>query len=545
MGDYGALRERAVRFLSAAGGRASLADLARHLFGAASPEPWVGLLGRVLGPEFVIAGGEVALTCPGPAPDTPPEGLTLTVLDIETTGLDPASSRPVQVSAIRLRPGGRPAVFYSLVRPDRPVRRGLKKFPRAAELDAAPDLKTLLGELAGFIEGVVVGQDIRWQWEFLASLGRQLGVSWPHLPVLDSAVLARHLWPDLGKPSLERLAGRVGAPVLPRDRADHDARMLAAVVPRLLAEARERGIRTWGELEAVAGWPALAGVRLPNLGAVPAGPGVYILRDGSGRALYVGKSRNLRARVRSYFNRPPAYNRHLEGLPALTRSVETVPCGSELSALLLEGRLIAELGPPYNRVRRLRGPVFVYRTPEAPSRWHIGGRVPPAAPFFAAFDTRRDAEAALAEARRTLPLPGCRRRLPARRTDDCPLAKFGDPCRVCRGEVTAEGYGEVLTLAQEAVARLGGTFGLILFGPPEPEVHLWAGGAYRGWLGESALSAEGLGTLLNGRPDPLGTVLFWRWHRLNPRAGLKVPLEYPPGDLSGLADRLRAALAPG
>ncbi|MER3396923.1 MAG: hypothetical protein C4316_00045 [Chloroflexota bacterium] len=548
MGDYGALRERAFRFLTAAGGRASLAELARHLFGTASPDPWVGLLSRVLGPEFVIGGGEVALTCPGPAPDTPLDRLTLTVLDIETTGVDPASSRPIQVSAIGLRPNGQPAaVFQTIVRPERPLRRGLKRFTRVSELDAAPDLKTVLRELAEFVGGVVVGQDIRWQWEFLGSIARQLGVRWPHLPLLDSAVLAQYLWPDLGKPSLERLAARLGAPVLPRDRADYDAHMLAAVVPRLLAEAARRGIRSWGELEAIAGWPALGRIRLPEVRTVPEGPGVYILRDGLGRALYIGKSRNLRARVRSYFRRPPAYNRHLEGLTALTCAVEAVSCGSELSAVLLEGRLIAELDPPYNRVRRLRGPVFVYRTPEVPSRWHVGGRVPPAAPFFAAFDTRKDAAAALAEVRNTLPLPGCRRRIPARQTTGCKLAPFGDPCRVCRGELPAEGYREVLNLAEGTLAGLATSFGLILFAPGDAEVHLWVGGAYRGCLEGSALSAEKLGALFERRPDPLQTALFWRWCRLNPGAGIKIPLEYPPtgGDLQALADRLRSVLVPG
>ncbi len=540
MGDYDVLRERAVRFLTAAGGRAPLADLACHLFGTTSPEPWVGFLRRVLGPDFVIDGREVGLAAPAPAAETPLPDLTFTVLDIETTGLDPASSRPVQVSAIKLRLGGRPAVFHTLVRPDRPVRRGLGRFPWAPQLDSAPDLRTVLAELGEFIEGVAVGQDIRWQWEFLRSIARQLDIAWPHRPVLDSAVLAQHLFPDLGKPSLERIAARVGAPVLDRDRADRDARMLAAVLPALVKAAGDRGIRTWGELEAVAGWPALAPVRLPEADRVPDGPGVYILRDGSGRALYVGKSRNLRARVRSYFNRPPAYNRHLEGLPALTRSVEAVPCGTDLSAILTEGRLITELAPPYNRVRHLRGPAFVYRTAEPLSRWYVGRTVPPTAPFFAAFDAVREARAALAELRRRFPLPGCRRRLPVSR-GRCALAAAGDPCRVCRGELAADVYREVLAEAETALAALAGSFGLILFGGSGAEAHIWAGGAYRGWLGEADLSAEGIGRLLANRPDPVQTVLFWRWRRLNPRAGLLVPFDFPAGIREILAG-LRAAV---
>lgn len=541
MGDYDALRERAVRFLLAAGGQAPPADLARHLFGATSPEPWVGLLRRVLGPDFTLEDGQVRLTASGPAAGTPLPDLTFTVLDIETTGLDPASSRPVQVSAIKLEPGGQPAVFLTLVRPDRPVRRGLGRFPWAPELDAAPDLRTVLTQLGEFIEGIAVGQDIRWQWEFLRSVARQVGVGWPHRPVLDSAVLARHLFPDLGKPSLERIAARVGAPVLDRDRADRDARMLAAVLPALLKAAEGRGIRNWGQLEAVAGWPALGPVRLPDADRIPDGPGVYILRDGSGRALYVGKSHRLRARVRSYFSRPPAYNRHLEGLPALTRSVEVVPCGTDLSATLAEGRLIAELAPPYNRVRRPRGPAFVYRTAEPVSRWHVGRSVPPTAPFFAAFDTVREARAVLADLRQTFPLPGCRRRLPVR-GGACSLAGTGNPCRVCRAELPDDAYREVLAGAQAALARRAGSFGLILFGVSDAEVHLWLGGAYRGRLDLADLSAEGIGRLLAGRPDPVETVLFWRWRRLNPRAGLLIPLRFPPTDIREILAALRAAV---
>jgi DNA polymerase-3 subunit epsilon len=543
MGDYAALRERAARFLTATGGRAPLADLAAHLFGAPSPGPWVGLLRQVLGPDFIIDGAEVTLAVPGPRPDTPVSALTFTVLDIETTGLDPASCRPVQVSAIKVRPGGQPpAVFQTLVRPDRPVHRGIRRFSWAAELDRAPDLKAVLASLGEFIEGVAVGQDIRWQWEFLGIIARQLALTWPPRPVLDSAVLAHHLFPDLGKPSLERIAGRLGAPVLGRDRADRDAYMLASALPALLRAAESRGIRTWGQLEAVAGWPALAPVRLPDPSRLPEGPGVYILRDGLSRALYVGKSRNLRARVRSYFSRPPAYNRHLEGLPALTRSIEAIPCGTELSAVLTEGRLIADLAPPYNQARRIRGPAFVYRTNEPFSRWYAGWTVPPDAPFFAAFDSPQQARSALASARESRPLPGCRRRLPLRGRPACVLTRSGDPCRVCRGEVPAEAYPGIVAEAEAELARLAGSFGLILFGTSGLEAHLWLGGAYRGRLDGARLSAEGLIHLLGTAPDPLTTTLFWRWRRLNPDAGLVVPLSYPGASPQQLAAALRAAV---
>lgn len=81
---------------------------------------------------------------------------------------------------------------------------------------------------------------------------------------------------------------------------------------------------------------------------LPTGPGCYIFLDPSGRELYVGKAKNLRRRVRSYFVRHrdhPARTLRLAGEAADVRVVET---GSEVEALLLENQLIKELKPDFN-----------------------------------------------------------------------------------------------------------------------------------------------------------------------------------------------------
>ena len=80
--------------------------------------------------------------------------------------------------------------------------------------------------------------------------------------------------------------------------------------------------------------------------AAPASPGVYILRDERGSALYVGKATNLRRRLRAHFAR-----RRWPALKAgMARAVdaEWEAVGSELEALLREVTLIAELAPAVN-----------------------------------------------------------------------------------------------------------------------------------------------------------------------------------------------------
>jgi predicted GIY-YIG superfamily endonuclease len=88
----------------------------------------------------------------------------------------------------------------------------------------------------------------------------------------------------------------------------------------------------------------LAGERICS--AAPATPGVYVLRDVGGRALYVGKAVNLRRRLRTHFA-----DRRWRGLKAeLARAVdaEWQEVGSELEALLREAELIHELAPIVN-----------------------------------------------------------------------------------------------------------------------------------------------------------------------------------------------------
>jgi predicted GIY-YIG superfamily endonuclease len=78
----------------------------------------------------------------------------------------------------------------------------------------------------------------------------------------------------------------------------------------------------------------------------PETPGVYVLRDGEGRTLYVGKAVNLRRRLRTHFA-----GRRWRGLKApLARaaSAEWQETGSDLEALLREAELIADLSPIVN-----------------------------------------------------------------------------------------------------------------------------------------------------------------------------------------------------
>src|SRR5258708_1334961 len=77
--------------------------------------------------------------------------------------------------------------------------------------------------------------------------------------------------------------------------------------------------------------------------------GVYIMRDGAGGILYIGKAVDLAKRVSQYFN-PSKKDVKTQELAPLVRRIDYVLCQSERESLLLERRLIHENQPFFNVV---------------------------------------------------------------------------------------------------------------------------------------------------------------------------------------------------
>src|ERR1700686_927677 len=80
----------------------------------------------------------------------------------------------------------------------------------------------------------------------------------------------------------------------------------------------------------------------------PAAPGVYLMKDGQGRVLYVGKAKNLRNRAGHYFSQAAAEDRRTADLVKLIADIDFIPADSEVDALLLEARLVKDVQPRFN-----------------------------------------------------------------------------------------------------------------------------------------------------------------------------------------------------
>lgn len=86
----------------------------------------------------------------------------------------------------------------------------------------------------------------------------------------------------------------------------------------------------------------------PRAGEIPTNPGVYRFRDADGRVLYVGKAKNLRARLSNYFAPLHTLHERTRRMVTTAASVEWTVVATDVDSLQLEYQWIKEFDPPFN-----------------------------------------------------------------------------------------------------------------------------------------------------------------------------------------------------
>ncbi len=293
---------------------------------------------------------------------------------------------------------------------------------------------------------------------FLQHFARQQGRPWPRFEVLDTAKLARRVITRDDAPNckLSSLARVFNSATTPNHRALSDARATVDVLHGLMERLGGLGVHTLEELQTFSARVSTAQRRKRHLAeGLPHSPGVYLFRDDRARVLYVGTSRDLRTRVRSYFTASETRTRMGE-MVGLASSVTGIECATTLEAEVRELRLIAEHKPRYNRRSRFPEKVhFVKLTREPWPRLSLVRRVlDDEADYLGPFSSRKTAEKCLAALHDTFPVRQCSDRLgrePSRAA--CVLAEMGRCLAPCDGSVDATTYAAVVRQLRDTLLR--------------------------------------------------------------------------------------------
>lgn len=347
--------DRLVELVHARRGAVSAEDAARVLFALERAPVTLAhsLLSDVVDGDSRLAWSGTRVGLVGEAGvETLIEDAEIVVFDLETTGLSARRDRICEIGAARVRALEIVDTFETLVQPGVALPPTIARLTglQDAELRGAPRPELAIRRFLAFTGEAALGaHNARFDVGFVDAAVERLTGKRIAAPVLDTVWLARRLLHRRSERfSLSRLAHFFGTSTEPCHRALPDALATAEILVALLGLAQERGARTLAEVvELAAPRARRLHARRSLIAGAPTTPGVYLFRDRNDTVLYVGKARDLRARLRSYFagdRQRPAVE---AALGALAR-VEWRELGSELEASLEELRLIRELRPPAN-----------------------------------------------------------------------------------------------------------------------------------------------------------------------------------------------------
>jgi DNA polymerase III subunit epsilon len=395
---------------------------------------------------------------------TPLVDVEFVVLDLETTGGSPANDRITEVGAVKIRGGEVIGTFQTLVNPGVPIPPLISALTGITDpmvADQEP-IEVVLPCLLEFLGGaVLVAHNASFDRRFVQANLERHGYQRLTNRVVCTARLARKLLPRDEVPNvrLATLAAYLGATVAPCHRALTDARATVDVFHSLLEQAGSYGVLALEDLIEFPSARAGASFKKVHLAdRLPRCPGVYLFRDAAGRVLYVGKAKDLRARVRSYFSGDGRVK--VADLLRELAAIDHQPCATELEASVREVRLIQHHRPRYNR--RSRNPeryCYLKLTRERFPRLSLVRKVASdGARYLGPFGSAGQAELVKAAIEDALPLRRCTMRLgPRGGGSACVLLELGRCLGPCTGAV-----------AQERYAALVATLEAALDGDPEP-----------------------------------------------------------------------------
>ena len=393
---------------------------------------------------------------------TPLRETTFCVVDLETTGASVRDGAMItEIGAVKVRGGEVLAEFATLVDPGTPIPAFISVLTGISNtmVSGAPRIEEVLPSFLEFASGcVLVAHNAPFDVGFLRHFAAAQDREWPDFAVVDTVRVARRVVtrdeaPDCKLSSLARI---FGAATVPDHRALSDARATVDVLHALIGRLGGLGVHTLEELSTFHTRVSAQVRRKRHLAdPLPHSPGVYLFRDEHERVLYVGTSRDLRTRVRTYFTASEKRSRMGE-MVRLAARVEGIECATTLEAEVRELRLIGHHKPPYNRRSKFpERTTFVKLTREPWPRLSVVTSVlADDADYLGPFSSRAVAQQCLAALHETFPIRQCGGRMPrhARRTP-CALAELGRCLSPCDGSVDVTTYAAVVRALRDTLLR--------------------------------------------------------------------------------------------
>ncbi len=296
--------------------------------------------------------------------------LPFSVVDIETTGSVAGRDGITEIALVGVNAGRITRRWSTFINPAQPIPAFITQLTGISDemVAGAPPIGEMLPAIVEFVgDSVVVGHNVRFDAHFIdRELCRHGRAPLSNIK-LDTLALARRTIAEVPNYKLGTLTRELGIDVERHHRALADATATAELLIHCIKKLEDNAVFTLGmlldhlrvrpvpkrrtlarRLTDASQLPVWTSVLTSELGAVPSKPGVYMLRDAGDQIVYVGKSRNLRQRLRAYATAGKPVGAKMRALRATVASFGYTVTGSELEALLMEAELVRAHNPPFN-----------------------------------------------------------------------------------------------------------------------------------------------------------------------------------------------------
>lgn len=194
---------------------------------------------------------------------------------------------------------------------------------------------------------------------------------------------------------------------------------------------------------------------------LPLCPGVYLMRDRTGKIIYVGKSKVLKNRVSQYFHESGSMSLKTARMVSHVCDFETILTDSEMEALTLENSLIKLHAPKYNiKLKDDKNYPYIRITVHDafPKIMMVRRRAADNAKYFGPYSSAKAVYSILMTIRKTFKIAACKKEFPrdVGKGRPCIYSQIGQCCAPCTGNVTSEEYQEIF---RHIVELLRGDFG--------------------------------------------------------------------------------------
>lgn len=383
--------------------------------------------------------------------------LTFTVVDIETTGSKPLFHHIIEIGIVQIHKGEIIDTYETFINPGHPIPPAITMITGITDNDVehAPLFPDIIDNILPYLnKGIFVAHNVAFDYNFIQKSLFRSGVNW-HAPKLCTVQLSRKLLPHLPKHNLDAIAQHFHINIERRHRALNDAKATSIALTKMCQILIDNGLNAFSTLTKFAKRTESDKFKnlKPVINSLPYAPGVYLMKNKDGHIIYVGKSKCLHNRVRSYFYETENKSKKIQRLIEEVHSIDHIQTGSELSAMLLESQKIKEHLPVFNTmIRNYRAYPFLKFTNEPFTRIILSREVKPdGATYYGPFKSTLEVKKLIDQLQKTFGIRTCKAKLNSKKPKTfkaCLDVELGNCSGACTGKMSVIEYHQHITRAQ-------------------------------------------------------------------------------------------------